>query len=69
LRLYDAGLTQDLLAEPLHRALMRCHLALGQRAQAQLAYERCRLVLRAELGVAPSAETQALMASSAPPAA
>lgn len=59
--LYEASLVQDMLAEPVHRALMRCHLALGQHAEARRAYERCRTVLRAELGLSPSEETRTLM--------
>jgi DNA-binding SARP family transcriptional activator len=62
LRLYEASLVQDLLAEPIHRALMRCHLALGQHAEARRAFERCRQVLDAELGLAPSPETRQLLA-------
>jgi DNA-binding SARP family transcriptional activator len=61
LQLYETGLLQDMLAEPIHRALMRCHLALGQLAEARRAYERCRAVLDAELGLTPGAETQALL--------
>lgn len=63
LRLYEASLVQDLLAEPIHRALIRCHLALGQRAEAQRAFERCQTVLGADLGLAPSAETRRLLES------
>lgn len=41
-----------------HRHLMHAHIA-GNRAEALRAYERCRRLLAEELGVAPSAETEA----------
>jgi predicted ATPase/DNA-binding SARP family transcriptional activator len=40
--------------------LMRVHLAGGDRAQALRTYEECRMLLADELGVDPSAETQAV---------
>ena len=40
--------------------LMRAHAAAGNRAEALWAYERCRKIISAELGVAPSAETTAV---------
>jgi predicted ATPase/class 3 adenylate cyclase len=45
--------------ERAHVLLMRAHAALGNRADALRAYERCRELLTNELGVDPSAETQA----------
>jgi DNA-binding SARP family transcriptional activator len=63
LRLYERGLAQDILAEPIYRALMRCHLALGQRSEAATLYRRCCEVLMAALMVGPAAETVALAAS------
>ncbi|MBS0448140.1 MAG: bacterial transcriptional activator domain-containing protein [Proteobacteria bacterium] len=62
-RLYAAGLAQDVLAEPIYRALMRCHLALGERGEALRVYRRCRDVLLASLNIAPTAETIALAES------
>ena len=56
-RLYETALLQDMLAEPVHRALMRCQLALGSHAEARRAFERCRSVLAAELHSTPSAQT------------
>jgi DNA-binding SARP family transcriptional activator len=56
----ERGLAQDVGAETLYRVLMRCHLALGQPAEAQRAFLRCQKVLAATLRVAPSAETLAL---------
>ncbi len=43
-----------------HRQLMRCLAGLGDREGALLQFERCKRLLREELGVAPSAETVAL---------
>jgi len=43
-----------------HQMLMRAHAAAGNRAEALWAYERCRKIISAELGVAPSAETTAV---------
>lgn len=60
LRLYEQALLQDMRAEPIHRALMRCHIALDQFAEARRVFERCRAVLEAELGMPPGAETLAL---------
>lgn len=42
-----------------YRRLMRAHAAAGDRAEALRVYERCRTLLRDELGVDPSAETEA----------
>lgn len=46
-----------------HRRLMALHLERGDRAEALRAYERCRATLASELGVAPSRETESLLAS------
>jgi two-component SAPR family response regulator len=62
LRLYEAGLTQDILAESIYRALMRCHLALGQPAEAQRVFQRCQDMLAAALKLRPSAATLQLAA-------
>ena len=53
-------LADDPLQEHLHRQVMRLHAAAGHADAALAQYARCREVLRAELGVAPSAETEAL---------
>lgn len=50
----------DPLSEHAHRSLMRLHYLRGDRAAALAAYERCRDVLKRELHVAPSAETEVL---------
>ena len=44
--------------ESAHRRLMRAHAAAGDRAEALRVYERCRTLLRDELGVNPSPETE-----------
>jgi DNA-binding SARP family transcriptional activator len=46
-----------------YRQLMRLHVARGDRAEALRVYELCRQRLRDELGVGPSAETEALQVS------
>ena len=56
------ALAGDRLSEATHRALMRRLSACGERAQALAAYARCRAVLAAEFGAAPSQETRALVA-------
>jgi len=60
---YGRGLDADDLAEDLYRRLMVCHLRQGQEAKALSVYRRCRRTLSSVLGVAPSAETQAVAAS------
>jgi DNA-binding SARP family transcriptional activator len=62
LRVYEQGLAQDLLSEPIYRALMRCHLALEQRTEARRVFLRCQEQLRASLQLPPSRETQELAA-------
>ena len=57
---YERGLAHQMLAEPLYRGLMRCHLALHEPAEALVAYRRCRDLLSMLLSVKPSAETEAL---------
>ncbi len=56
----EAMLDMDALREDVHRELMRCHLAAGQRALALTQFERCRSALKRELAIAPMAETLAL---------
>lgn len=56
--------TRQLWLEPwreeAHQQLMRLYVLQGQRSAALAQYETCRRCLAQELGVAPSAETQAL---------
>jgi len=55
----QAALTVEPFRESAHRLLMSAHAAAGSRGEALRAYERCRLLLAEELGVRPSAETEA----------
>jgi SARP family transcriptional regulator, regulator of embCAB operon len=43
-----------------YQLLMRAHAAVGNRAEALRVYERCRTLLSEELGVPPSAQTEAV---------
>ncbi|MPZ74140.1 MAG: DNA-binding protein [Nitriliruptorales bacterium] len=59
------ALAKDALAiapyrESGYRRLMHAHAAAGDRADALRVFERCRALLREELGVDPSQETQAV---------
>lgn len=56
--LYERGLEVDPLAEDLYQRLMDCHQRLGQYAEALRVYRRCRDLLAAELGLAPSRATR-----------
>ena len=49
------------LRESAHRALLRAHLDQGNRREAVQLYRELALMLRRELGVAPSIETAALV--------
>ena len=54
------AVSADPLRELGYQRLMRTHLAMGDRAGALRAYERCRLRLNEELGVDPSPQTEAI---------
>jgi len=43
-----------------HRLLMKAYAAAGNRAEALLAYERCRKLISEELGADPAPETRAI---------
>lgn len=60
LRLAERLVALEPTAEHAHRRVMRLHYLRGDRAAALNAFERCRQVLRSELGVLPDAETQRL---------
>jgi DNA-binding SARP family transcriptional activator len=60
---YVRGIETDGLAEEFYRRLMVCHLNLGNNAAAVKTYNRCRGLLRAELGIEPSAETTAVFSA------
>jgi len=57
------ALGRDRLDEATHRLLITRLAAAGEGAQALVAYERCRAILRAEFGTGPSDETRALARS------
>lgn len=57
---YQRGLEADPASEELYRRLMRCHEQCGEPAAAIKVYQRCRSMLSMLLGIAPSAETEAL---------
>jgi DNA-binding SARP family transcriptional activator len=46
--------------ETAYQRLMRLHAAVGNRAEALRVFDRCRTLLRDELGASPSPQTQAL---------
>lgn len=58
--LAEAALAHDAYDEVALRALMRAHLAVGRPASALAAYARVRERLAEDLGVPPTAETEAL---------
>jgi DNA-binding SARP family transcriptional activator len=57
---YQQLINQDPYREPAHRELMRCYYRLGDRATAVRQYQSCAQVLREDLGLSPSPETEAL---------
>lgn len=61
-RTAEALVQLDSLRESSHRLLMSAHVAAGERALALVQYKTCRDILRRELGVEPSAATEALCA-------
>jgi DNA-binding SARP family transcriptional activator len=56
----EAAVADEQFDEEGHRGLIAAYLAAGNRSQALRAYGRCRRMLAAELGVAPSPATEAL---------
>jgi DNA-binding SARP family transcriptional activator len=58
--LYLRAIEADPLTEDIYRCLMSCYASEGRRAEAIESYRRCRQMLSVVLGVAPSAETEAL---------
>jgi DNA-binding SARP family transcriptional activator len=54
------ALAREPCREAFHRALMICLTRLGQRDRAVAHYHRCRQLLRADLGVEPTPETERL---------
>jgi DNA-binding SARP family transcriptional activator len=67
---FDAALlhAQDLLrlaplSEAVHRRVMRLHYLAGDRAAALLAFDACARLLNDDIGIQPSSETMALLAT------
>jgi DNA-binding SARP family transcriptional activator len=56
-------LADDPLQEQHHQAVIRLHLAAGRREEALTQYQRCRTLLRDELGLAPATLTEDLIAT------
>jgi DNA-binding SARP family transcriptional activator len=67
LNLYERVLEIDNVAEDIYRRLMRCYVSAGHPAEALRVYRRCRQLLSLVLGIAPSAETEALLQDIRPP--
>jgi DNA-binding SARP family transcriptional activator len=61
--LYERAIEVDMLAEDLYRRLMQCRLAQARPADAASVYRRCRDALSVQLGIRPSAGTEALFQS------
>jgi ATP/maltotriose-dependent transcriptional regulator MalT/DNA-binding SARP family transcriptional activator len=57
---YERTLAADSLVEDFYRHLMACYQRLGRQAAAVETYHRCRKMLAAGLGIAPSPSTEAL---------
>lgn len=60
LRLAQEAVALEPFRESAHVHLMRVHFAAGNRAEGLRAYERCRELLAAELGVDPCGQTKAI---------
>lgn len=60
IQLYQQLLNEDPFNEMVHVELMQCYYRLGDRAAAIKQYQNCVTMLREELGLTPSPETQAL---------
>jgi TolB-like protein/cytochrome c-type biogenesis protein CcmH/NrfG len=59
-RLARQLLARDSLCEPVYRALMRLHVAGGERAAALQLYAACRDALKRDLNIAPDLQTETL---------
>ena len=57
---YENLVVQDPYRELAHRELMRCHFRLGNRVAAIRQYQSCLQILREDLGLSPTAETEEL---------
>lgn len=59
---YRRALEVNELREDIHRHIMRCYEEAGRRPEALEQYQKCKEILRRELGIDPSAETRKLYA-------
>jgi DNA-binding SARP family transcriptional activator len=59
----ETALRVDPCAEEAYRSLMAAHHILGRPAEVKAVYRRCRDTLEAQLGVRPSAATEAVLAA------
>jgi len=57
---YHRLIALDPYREPAHRELMRCHYRLGDRVAAIRQYHTCSQILRDDLGLSPTPETEDL---------
>ncbi len=60
---YCRALDVDDLAENIYQRLMLCYKQTGRTAEAVSVYQRCRKVLEAVIGIAPSKETEEIYSS------
>lgn len=60
---YRRGIAADPLFEQFHRGLMRCHINLGERAEALSIYRSLKRTLSVVLGIQPASETEAVYQS------
>ena len=60
---YEKALEVDDLAEEFYQHLMVCNHRIDRPAKVLVVYSRCRSVLKARLGIEPSAKTKALLAT------
>ena len=65
--LYQKGLEVDPLSEDIFRCLISCNMRLRRIAEAHAVYYRCCKTFSAVLGVSPSSDLQAMLASAPPP--
>ncbi|GBE33487.1 HTH-type transcriptional regulator MalT [bacterium BMS3Bbin05] len=60
---YEKGLELDGISEGFYQRLMLCYSNLGNRSKAAELYTQCKEVLETAIGLAPSAETEAIYQS------
>lgn len=61
------ALQMEELRESAHRLVIRVHLAEGNVGEARRQFERCKWIMRNELGIHPSEQLRDLIASQCPP--